>query len=173
MPLLTSCEGARSAVMGLNPPSPGDVPDLKGLGATVSVGLARRRSWVWRIPGICLLAAVLASPAGMAGGIDREASPATQVQRAVVTAAAAGVHSQTITFSQPPDVPVGTPLTLVASADSGLPVSFTSDSPPVCTVSGLSVTTMAVGVCTITASQGGSADFAAAPDVTRSFQVRA
>ena len=40
-----------------------------------------------------------------------------------------------------------------------------------CTVAGSVVTTVAAGPCTITASQGGSARYAAAPDVRQSFQV--
>jgi len=79
--------------------------------------------------------------------------------------------AQTITFGQPPDVTVGVPVTLSASASSGLPVSFSSGTSSVCTVAGSVVTTAAAGPCTITASQGGSARYAAAPDVSRSFQV--
>ena len=82
-----------------------------------------------------------------------------------------GPAAQTITFGQPPDAKVGAPVTLSASASSGLPVSFSSDTTPVCTVKGSAVTTVAAGPCTITASQGGSARYAAAPDVSRSFQV--
>jgi hypothetical protein len=52
-----------------------------------------------------------------------------------------------------------------------LPVSFTAGPPTVCAVSGSTVTTVATGACTMTASQGGSASYAAAADVTRSFQV--
>jgi hypothetical protein len=40
----------------------------------------------------------------------------------------------------------------------------------VCRVSGSTVTTMATGACTITASQDGSASYTAAPDVRRSFR---
>src|SRR5262249_26180128 len=65
------------------------------------------------------------------------------------------------------------PVTLSASATSGLPLSFTSDTPAVCTVSSSTVATMAAGMCTITAAQGGSADFAAASEVARSFHVNA
>ena len=82
-----------------------------------------------------------------------------------------GPAVQTITFGQPPDATAGAPVTLSASASSGLPVSFRSDTTPVCTVAGSAVTTVAAGPCTITASQGGSARYAAAPDVSRSFQV--
>ena len=79
--------------------------------------------------------------------------------------------AQTITFGPPPDVTVGAPVTLSASTSSGLPVSFSSGTTPVCTVQGSAVTTVAAGLCTITASQAGSTDYAAALDVSRSFQV--
>src|SRR5207245_37896 len=84
-----------------------------------------------------------------------------------------GKEPQTIAFSQPPAAKVGAPVTLSASATSGLPVSFTSGTLPVCTVSGSAVITAAAGTCTITASQGGSARFAAAHRVARSFQPSA
>jgi hypothetical protein len=83
----------------------------------------------------------------------------------------AGLAAQTITFGQPPEVRAGVPVTLSASASSGLPVSFGSDTPSVCMVAGASVTMVAAGTCSVTASQGGSGRYAAAPDVTRSFQV--
>jgi hypothetical protein len=86
-----------------------------------------------------------------------------------------GRKPQAITFNEPPEakvgVPVGERVTLSASASSGLPVSFISGTPPVCTVSGATVTTMAAGACTVTATQGGSASYAAADGVTRSFQI--
>ena len=97
------------------------------------------------------------------------ASPVTQSFQ--VNPVNPGPAAQTITFGQPPDAKVGAPVTLSASASSGLPVSFSSGTPSVCTVKGSAVTTAAAGPCTITASQGGSARYAAAPDVSRSFQV--
>ena len=87
-----------------------------------------------------------------------------------VQAPAARPAAQAITFGQPPDVQPGVPADLTAHASSGLPVSFTSATPTVCTVAGSVVTTVAAGPCTITASQGGSARYAAAPGVTRSFR---
>ena len=83
----------------------------------------------------------------------------------------ASLAPQTITFGQPPAATVGTPVVLSARASSGLPVLLSPDTPPVCTVTGSTVTTLAAGTCTITASQSGSTRYAAAPDVTRSFQV--
>jgi hypothetical protein len=85
----------------------------------------------------------------------------------------AGRQPQTISFGPPPEALAGVPVTPVASASSGLPVTFRSGIPSVCTVSGTVVTTVTAGTCTITAAQGGSADFAAARNVTQSFLIRA
>jgi hypothetical protein len=52
-----------------------------------------------------------------------------------------------------------------------LPVTYTSNSAAVCTVSGASVTPVSTGVCSITADQSGNAAFSPAPSVTRTFQV--
>ncbi len=161
--------------MGMNQPPPGKVPDLTDLGGKVSVRLIGYRRWLWRFLGICLLAAVVGGPASLAGGVYQETSPSAEVQNAWLTASVG--EAQTITFGQPPDVSVGAPVTLSASASSGLPVSFSPDTTPVCTVAGSAVTTVAAGTCTITASQGGGLSdrtlYAAAPDVTQSFEVNA
>jgi hypothetical protein len=103
------------------------------------------------------------------GGSDRYAA-AQPVQRSFQ--AHTGTSQQTITFAQPPDVILGQPVTLSASTDASAPlvVSFRSDSPMVCTVSGSTVTTVAVGTCAVTAFQGGSASYAAA-QASRQFQV--
>jgi hypothetical protein len=64
------------------------------------------------------------------------------------------------------------PFTLSARASSGLPVSFTSSAPAVCSVSGATVTmTGQRGFCTITASQAGDATYLPAPTVTDHFRV--
>ncbi len=161
--------------MGMNQPPPGKVPDLTDLGGKVSVRLIGYRRWLWRFLGICLLAAVVGGPASLAGGVYQETSPSAKVQNAWLTSSVG--EAQTITFGQPPDVSVGAPVTLSASASSGLPVSFSPDTTPVCTVAGSAVTTVAAGTCTITASQGGGLSdrtlYAAAPDVTQSFRVNA
>jgi hypothetical protein len=78
---------------------------------------------------------------------------------------------QTIDFRPPQDVAFGRPVTLIATASSGLPVSYSTDTPDVCTVSGRTVTTRAAGVCAITASQVGDDRYAPARDAARSFTV--
>ncbi len=63
------------------------------------------------------------------------------------------------------------PPALVATATSGLPVTFTSNSPAVCTVYGAAVTLGSSGVCSITASQAGNANYMTAAPVTQTFLV--
>src|SRR5258708_25666830 len=77
-----------------------------------------------------------------------------------------------ITFPQPADTALGAgPVTLTATATSGLVVSYTSNTLPVCTVSGSSVTLVSTGECSITANQAGNGSFAAATPVTKMFNV--
>jgi alpha-tubulin suppressor-like RCC1 family protein len=66
---------------------------------------------------------------------------------------------------------LGSPITISATATSGLPVSLTSTTQTVCTVNGNSVTLVAQGTCTIAADQLGNAAYSAAPTVTQSFLV--
>ena len=81
----------------------------------------------------------------------------------------AALTPQTITFANPGSQAVGTPLTLSATASSGLTVSFSSTTTSVCTVSGTTATFIASGTCSITASQAGNATYAAATPVSQSF----
>jgi hypothetical protein len=81
--------------------------------------------------------------------------------------------AQTITFANPGAQTVGMPLTLVATASSGLTVSFASTTTTVCTVSGASAAFIAAGSCSITATQAGNSTYAAATAVSLSFTVNA
>ena len=80
---------------------------------------------------------------------------------------------QTISFTIIPAQNAGTSLNLstYASASSGLPVSFTSMTTGICTVSGGTATFIAAGTCTIQASQLGNTSYAAATPVSQSFLV--
>jgi hypothetical protein len=83
-------------------------------------------------------------------------------------------ESQTITFAALPGQTLGAaPFAVSATASSGLAVSFASTTSTICTVSGNTVTLVAVGTCSVEATQAGNADFAAAGAVTRSFKVSA
>ena len=83
------------------------------------------------------------------------------------------VQSQTITFGAAPSLVVGGSGVLSASASSGLPVSFSSQTASVCTVNGGTVTGVGAGSCTVAADQSGNANYYAAPEVTQSFAVAA
>jgi hypothetical protein len=79
---------------------------------------------------------------------------------------------QTISFAPLPNVTVGAPsFNVTATATSGLPVSLTSATPAVCAVSGDTVSIVAGGGCSITATQAGNNGFAPANPVTQSFTV--
>jgi hypothetical protein len=104
--------------------------------------------------------------ANQAGNTEYSAAPQ------VTQTASATLTSQTITFGALTNQPYGSaPFTVSASASSGLPASFASATPSVCTVSGSTVTLVAGGICTIKATQAGNGDYAAAAPVSRSFQV--
>jgi len=79
---------------------------------------------------------------------------------------------QTITFYNPGAQTWGTQPTLTATASSGLPVTFTSLTPAICTITnGGSLTTVAPGTCTIQADQAGNAAFRIAPAAFQSFNI--
>ena len=79
---------------------------------------------------------------------------------------------QTITFANPGQQTLSNaPFALNATASSGLAVSFTALTPDICTVSGNTVTLLAVGTCTVRATQNGDSAFNAAATVAQSFAV--
>lgn len=100
--------------------------------------------------------------------------PASAASNAVTPKAA-----QTITFANPGAQNYGTSPDLSvlgggASATSGLPVTFTSSTTGVCTItSGGVLTFITAGTCTINADQAGNASYLPATQVSRSFTVNA
>ncbi len=85
--------------------------------------------------------------------------------------------TQSITFAVVPVKTVGdAPFTLNPTASSGLPVGFTSSDSNVATVaaasSGFQVTIKGAGTATLTASQAGNIDYAAAANVTQVLTVK-
>ncbi len=61
------------------------------------------------------------------------------------------------------------PRPLSATASSGLPVTFETRGP--CSVNGTALTITSLGVCEVTASQAGDADYNPAPDEIRGFEI--
>jgi Calx-beta domain len=80
--------------------------------------------------------------------------------------------NQTITFGPLPDKTFGDPdFDLIATASSGLPVSFTAMTLGPCTVSGSTVHITGAGSCAISASQAGDSNYNAAAAVIRFLNV--
>jgi uncharacterized protein (DUF2141 family) len=80
--------------------------------------------------------------------------------------------SQSISFPALPAMTYGAPpLSLTATATSGLVVSYTSSNPAVATVSGTTVTIVGAGTTTITASQGGNTNYTPAASVSQTLTV--
>ena len=99
---------------------------------------------------------------------DVNFDPAAPVQQSFTVSK----NAQTITFAAPANATLSqSPVSVSATASSGLPVSFSSTTTPVCTVSGTAVTLVTPGTCTIQADQAGNGSFNAAPAVPRSFTV--
>ena len=95
-------------------------------------------------------------------------SAATEVTQSIVVTQA----SQTVAFTAPatPITYSTTPITLSATASSGLSVVFSVVSGPA-TVSGNSLTISGVGTVVVAANQAGTANYAAASQVTQSIVV--
>jgi hypothetical protein len=141
--------------------------------ATASSGLAV--SFASTTPAVCTVSAKTVTLAG-AGTCTIQATQAGNTDYAaaapVEQSFQVAQESQTITFAALSAQTLGTPpFTVAATASSGLTVSFASTTSTICTVSGATVTLVAAGTCTIQAMQAGNTNYAAAPPVSRSFQV--
>jgi len=105
---------------------------------------------------------------------------ATQAGNATFASATPVNQSFTVTqASQTVSFGIGTQQTLTyggtvnvsATASSGLPVSYNSQTPSICTVSGATVTATGVSTCTIQATQQGNGNYSAATPANQSFTV--
>jgi uncharacterized repeat protein (TIGR01451 family) len=107
--------------------------------------------------------------ANQAGNADFSAAPP------VTQTITVGPGSQTISFTAPATGSVGGSATLTATGGgSGNPVVFSVDATSgsgVCSVSGSTVSYLAVGSCVIDANQAGDADYTAAPEVMQTITV--
>jgi hypothetical protein len=100
---------------------------------------------------------------------DANYNPAPQVTLDIVVAQG----DQTITsfFADPDNGYVDTDADLIATASSGLVVTFASTTSDICTVTDSTVTYIDEGVCMLTADQTGDANYTAAPQVTLMIEV--
>jgi hypothetical protein len=149
------------------------VPSLTATASSgLPVSLATQSSSVCSVSGaaVTLLAVGTCSIQATQPGNSIWAAAAPVTQSFTVNAA---LESQAITFNDPGTQTVGTPLTLVATASSGLTVSFASQTSSVCTVNGTTATFVTSGACTIQATQPGNSQYSAATPVSQSFTVDA
>jgi hypothetical protein len=88
------------------------------------------------------------------------------------TGTAVGLTAQAISFPAIGNKTLGSaPFAPTVSASSGLAVTLTSQTVGTCSVSGLNVTLLAVGTCTLLATQTGNTTYAAAAPVSQSFSI--
>ncbi len=99
---------------------------------------------------------------------DSVASSGAQAMTLVV-----GKGAQTITFTPPATVAIGSTLTLNATASSMLPVTYSVGTPTTCSLSGDLLSFTAAGTCSVTPLQNGDANYFAAPTSVRSIMVSA
>jgi uncharacterized protein (TIGR03437 family) len=99
---------------------------------------------------------------------DSRFSPAAFIQRTFTVTR----NTQSITFDALVNRTLDqSPFVVTATASSGLPITFTASPATVCTVTGTTVILLAVGQCSITASQPGNGTFPPAIPITRAFSV--
>ena len=98
------------------------------------------------------------------GSTTTASSPASTVVRPLA--------AQIISLTGPVDRELSpTPFMVTATSNSNLSVVLTSTTLDVCTVSGLQVSMLTVGTCTLAANVAGNATYAAATEVLRSFTI--
>jgi len=152
VPITLLFSGASNTVNGLGP-----APTVSGLGASFNsliITTAGNNTLSVNLP-ITAVGATI-QPAALT------ASAATDIME----------QAQTITFGPLPNQPFGTAsFNVSATASSGLPITFASTTPAVCTVAGSTVNLISAGTCTIQATQAGNTTFAAATPVSTSFTV--
>ncbi|MSM39796.1 MAG: hypothetical protein GJT30_09295 [Geobacter sp.] len=159
--------------IGVTPSAPA-VGESATLSATATSGLTVTFSS--QTPAFCTVSGVTVT--GVAAGTctvavdqagDAIYNGATQVTQNLTIAKG----SQTIgTIGiTPSTLAVGDSATLSAIATSGLTVTFSSQTPSICTVSGTTINGLATGDCIVAANQAGDANYLAAPQVTRTIAV--
>ena len=114
------------------------------------------------------------APAGATGVVDVTVTTASGTSAAITADHFTYTTPQTITFPQPatPVVNGAAPVTLTASASSGLAVVYSVISGPA-TVSGSTLTFTGAGTVVVEADQPGNGTFAAAPSVRNTITVTA
>ncbi|MDD2775367.1 MAG: FG-GAP-like repeat-containing protein [Gallionella sp.] len=90
----------------------------------------------------------------------------------ILNITATSLPPQRILFGAAPMIAVGGTGVVTATATSGLPVSFTSSTPTICSIVGSTVTGVAAGSCIILANQAGNASFQIASQTNQIIPVK-
>lgn len=116
---------------------------------------------------------VATAPAFTANGVAGAFKITASTGRSSVDFALTNLAALPLVFANPGTQPIGAKtVELNAVSGSGAPVSYTSNSTDVCTVAGTTVTLLAVGKCSITASVPASGSIPAA-SITQVFGITA
>jgi hypothetical protein len=133
-------------------------------GASTGCSVAGSQLSVTNASGTCMVTATKQGDASYNGPLTSAAATVTLLKA-----------SQTISFAPLPNVRVSdSPLTMSATASSGLVVAFTTSTPTVCAsgaANGATITLLVSGTCTVIAQQPGNNNYLAATDVPQSFTV--
>jgi hypothetical protein len=118
----------------------------------------------------------MTSGAGVCSVTYNQAGNASYSAAVQVTETTSAVPaSQSIAFGPLPNAKASqSPITVSATASSGLIVTFTATTPAVCTAGGMAgatITLLASGTCTVVAHQPGNTNYLAAADVAQLFTV--
>jgi YVTN family beta-propeller protein len=168
---ISGVAGAGGIAMAPPPPlMPVSVPNVVGLTSTAASAAI---TGVGLVVGTVTTRSSATVPAGLV--ISESPIAGTIVDRKsevnLVVSTGPQKKAQSITFPPITEQVVGVPLSLRASASSGLPVSFKSTTHTVCTVTGITATFLAEGFCAITATQAGNNTYAAAAPVVQQFSA--
>jgi hypothetical protein len=127
-------------------------------------------------PSICTISGYYVRPvsvgtcdikANQVGGTTYEAAPEATLSVSIVN-----TIQQVISFATPSQqYLIDSSVTLGVTSNSPKAISYTSNTPTICSVANDIATFLATGTCTITASQGAQGIYLAATDVAQSFSI--
>ncbi|NDH13257.1 MAG: hypothetical protein EBY13_05130, partial [Actinobacteria bacterium] len=146
------------------------------LTSTPSAGTSTGKSYSSSTSGVCtvnsstgLVAFVSIGTCTLSAAITADSNyssaDSTSISFAVTKA------SQSITFPSMGSMVVGETISVTVSATSGLTITLTPTDLTKCTISGLVVTAVAAGDCTLTATQTGDGSYNAASSVPQTFAI--
>jgi hypothetical protein len=124
--------------------------------------------------GTTTAAATPAAPAATPVAAPAATTPAATPASPAAAAPAATALTQKVTMTAPTKITIKTAptATITATASSGLTVTLTASPATVCSISGVIVTGIKAGTCTVTANQAGNVNWKAATAVSKKITVK-